>query len=145
MILTHVRAHDALHLDTLYRLLEERDPDSFISHREMPTREAHAQFVLSRPFRYWYLLKPPAFPEFVGALECLDTNEIGVTIFKGWQRRGFGKLALEQFMRSHQPLPAIPAKRNGSWLANIAIANDTSKSFFAKMGFVKLQEVWKYG
>ncbi len=126
---------------TLYRLLEERPRENWISHERMPTSEEHMVFVLSRPFRLWYLIEVNG--EHVGALEVTDLNEIGVAIFKAHQRKGYARQALRLFLLRHEPLPAIPAKRNKRWLANIAVGNEASKAFFRKMGFRPLQETWQ--
>jgi RimJ/RimL family protein N-acetyltransferase len=124
----------------LYKLLAERPVENRISHENMPTREEHMVFVLSRPFRYWYLIEVNGTP--VGALEVTDLNEIGVAIFKEHQRKGYATEALKLFLLRHDPLPAIPAKRNRHWLANIATRNEASKEFFRKSGFKPLQETY---
>ncbi len=129
--------------DILYRLLEERPPSAWISHQKMPTRKAHARFIKRRPFLYWYLIKEYG-GTYVGALECNSQNELGVSILYDHQGFGFGREALRLFMKMHKPKPAIPAKRVGSWLANIGIKNEDSKSFFAEMGFTPVQETWRH-
>ena len=127
----------------LYALLHERRPETFVSHETMPTREEHEEFVASIPFRYWFLLDTQH--GFVGAIEVTELNEIGVSIFKRFQNMGFGLSALELFLRTHRPLPAIKAKRNARWLANVATENHVSKLFFRRMNFRPIQEVWAYG
>ena len=127
----------------LYEILAERPPESCISHRDMPTPEEHERFVKLHPFAWWYLITVDN--EVVGSVEVTDRNEIGVSILKRCQRKGYGRRALLLFLKFHQPLPAIPALRNGNWLANIAVGNDDSKAFFAKLGFKPLQETWIHG
>ena len=124
----------------LYELLDERTVENRISHERMPTYAEHEAFIASHPFRYWYLIEVEG--ERVGALEVTDLNEIGVAILRRHQRRGYGRAALKLFLATHEPLPPIPAKRNGRWLANIAVSNEGSKAFFRKAGFVPLQETW---
>lgn len=129
----------------LYDLLAERPQENRISHAQMPSRDEHRTFLAGRPFYHWYLVTVPATlgADYVGAIECTDRNEIGVAIFKRYQRRGYGSAAIRLFMRLHQPLPAIAAIRNGHWLANIGAANISSKLFFAALGFTALQETWR--
>lgn len=124
----------------LYQLLEERPRDSWISHQEMPTREQHGKFVQSHPFIHWYLIDNHGV--YVGSIEVTDRNEIGVALLKDYQKKGFGYQALSMFLANHKPLPAIPAIRNGKWLANIAVRNEASKDFFYRMKFRPLQETW---
>lgn len=124
----------------LYRLLSERPVENRISHEKMPSRDEHLVFLLSRPFRYWYLIEVNG--DYVGALEVTELNEIGVAIFREHQRKGYAREALKLFLLRHEPLPSIPAKRNRRWLANIAVGNEGSKEFFRKSGFKPLQETW---
>lgn len=126
--------------DVLYQLLSERPKENCISHEKMPSLEEHAAFIDSRPFRYWYVIEAHGVP--VGAVEVTDLNEIGVAILKKYQRLGLARQALSLFMSTHEPLPAIPAKRNGKWLANIAVNNRSSKKFFSAVGFRPLQETY---
>lgn len=128
---------------TLYELLAERDPANFISHEKMPTIEEHAAFVNSLPFLHWLLIEIDGV--YVGAIEANDRNELGVAVLKKCQRNGIGRAALKLFMEMHQPLPAVPAVRNGRWLANIAPGNRDSKRFFMTMGFEPIQETWRHG
>ncbi len=124
----------------LYLLLEERPKENWISHEAMPTLEEHTKFVESHPFIHWYLIDNAGV--YVGAIEVTDRNEIGVALFDRYRRKGFGYQALTMFLANHKPLPAIPAIRNGRWLANIATRNALSKDFFERMGFMPLQETW---
>jgi RimJ/RimL family protein N-acetyltransferase len=138
----------------LYELLQERRPETFVSHETMPTREEHDEFVASIPFRCWYLIRIRTVDAetmlvggyaYIGAIEVTDLNEIGIAIFKRFQGHGHGRKALELFMSTHRPLPAIKAKRNARWLANVATENHGSKLFFRRMNFRPIQEVWAYG
>lgn len=132
----------------LYELLSERPKENFISHQCMPTLDEHRLFMVTLPFRFWFLIEEMdvinrrAENVFVGAIEVTNLNEIGVSILKRYQRKGYGRQALILFMDAHHPLPAIKAKRNGRWLANIAPTNEGSKAFFGKCGFRPLQETW---
>ena len=93
-------------------------------------------------FYLWYLLDSGG--QYVGALEVTKLNEIGIAIFERFQRRGCARRALELFMATHTPLPGIPARRNGRWLANVACENHGSKQFFRAMGFKPLQETFVF-
>ena len=132
----------------LYQLLKERPIENRISHEKMPTHAEHRAFIAGRPFRFWFLIESLEVSErhaknvFVGAIEVTDHNEIGVSILSEYQRKGYGRQALVLFMGAHHPLPAIPARRNGHWLANIAIKNEGSKAFFEQCGFAPIQETW---
>ena len=124
----------------LYALLAERPRENWISHERMPTEAEHAAFVASHPFRFWYLIEVDGTQ--VGAIEVTHNNEIGIAILRAHQRKGLGTKALRCFLDIHEPLPPIPAVRNGNWLANIATLNEDSKLFFARLGFWPIQETW---
>ena len=126
--------------DILYRLLEERPPETWISHQAMPTREAHQKFIWSKPYVWWFLIE--AGGEYIGDLCVTDLNEIGIHIFRRFQRKGYATRALDWFIETHEPLMGIPAKRCGYWLANVALGNEASKSFFRKAGFAPGQDTY---
>lgn len=126
--------------ELLWVLLAERPVENRISHQVMPSREEHDDFVTSTPYRYWYLIEEGG--AFVGDLCVTELNEIGVSILREHQRRGYGSEAINLFVQTHEPLPAIPAKRNARWLANIAAGNEGSKTFFGRLGFERIQETW---
>ncbi len=127
----------------LHRLLRERPLEHGISHREMPMLDEHIKFMQGRPFRYWYLIEDGPLREWIGAIECLPTNEFGIHLLKEYQGKGFGRQAVELFLSTHEPLPAIPAIRNGHWLANCAPANEGAMEFFKKLGFHEIQRTFE--
>lgn len=125
-------------VSVLYQLLAERPPQAWVTHATMPTIEEHKRFIAARPFLYWFLIDEYE-RNYVGSLECTDRNEIGISILHSHRHYGHGTNALWIFLRSHTPLPAVPAIRNGHWLANVAIGNTISTKFWRKQGFKPLQ------
>jgi RimJ/RimL family protein N-acetyltransferase len=129
------------HLDILYEILLEREPSQSISHTKMPTREEHKGFVdrlhyLGHcPYKAWYFIQKPAFKEVVGTVYLTNEREIGVTIFKRYHRRGYGKSAVELLM----------AKHPGEFRANINPGNHRSIEFFRKLGFKHIQNTYRLG
>lgn len=121
----------------LYQILEERPLEHGISHKEMPSFEQHTKFVENHPFRYWLLIHERDY--IIGSIECLPTNEFGVHILKIYQGQGHGTKAAKLFLDTYEPLPAIPAVRNGNWLANCSPSNTRAQKFFEGLGFVPIQ------
>ena len=117
----------------LYLLLGQRTKDQSISHKEMPGKHQHAKFVRSRPYRLWFIIKADGEP--VGSIYATRQNEIGIQIAKARQGLGIGMKALNLLTSRYKPLPEIPGKRAGVWLANISKDNDRSIDFFEKAGF----------
>lgn len=127
--------------DVLWVLMAEREADMNISHQEMPSREAHEQFVRGRFFPVWYLVAEGN--EWLGYVSLTQRNEIGIVLFKEHQGKGFGKRILREFMMKIQPMPAIPGVRQGSFVANINPKNSASIALFRKMGFKLIQNTYK--
>ena len=126
----------------MYKILEERPLEHGISHREMPTFKDHIEFVNNKPFRYWYIIEYEG--SWIGMIECLPTNEFGVHLLKAYQGKGLGGQAVNLFMATHEPLPAIPAVRNGHWLANCSPFNTAAIQFFEGLGFHEIQRTLQY-
>jgi RimJ/RimL family protein N-acetyltransferase len=107
----------------LYRLLEERTPEQSISHKSMPTRHEHENFIASKPYTAWYLIEVDG--EIVGATYLSKQREIGIFIFEAQRGSGYGKKAVSLLMRAHP----------GKFLANVGLQNGPSRTFFRKLGF----------
>jgi len=109
----------------LYQLLEERPAEANISHKAMPTYDAHCAFVASRPYSAWYLVVDGGLS--VGAIYLSRLDEIGIAISREMQGRGYAQVAIIELMEKH------PRKR---YLANVAPGNEASHKLFGRMGKV---------
>lgn len=135
-------------IDVLWDLLAERsvDPDSDIiniSHRSLPSYEKHKAFVESRPYAYWYLIRKAR--EWLGVVYITKHNEIGIHLFMNARGGGIGTIALKLLLAKHEPLPAIPAKRAGHFVANINPRNVRSIRLFGSLGFKHVQSTYALG
>ena len=111
----------------LWQLMLERPETANIAHKAMPTWDQHVQFVLSEPYEAWYLITTADTAGVVlGTIYLTRNDEIGLHLFRQFQRSGFGQLAMHELMKIHPRL---------RYLANIAPGNGPSQSFFAKQGF----------
>lgn len=135
-------------LEFLYELMKEREPEINISHRELPSFQAHRQYVTRRPYRFWYLLERQAEgredPVWIGYISATHANEIGIVIRKPYRGNGFGPMAIRMLTQFHRPNPAAPGVRNGHWMANIAPANAHSKHVFEHLGFREIQRTYEF-
>ena len=63
-------------IDFLYEILSERSSIENISHKEMPSYRKHVKFVLSKPYKKWYVIyyKKQKF----GSIYLTNLNEIGI-------------------------------------------------------------------
>lgn len=114
-------------VDVLWELLSERTPDQSISHKGMPTMQAHREFVASKPYLHWYLVDVDGVTR--GAAYLSKQREIGIFIFKAHSGHQYGAKAVQLLMLAHP----------GQFLANISPKNTPSARVFHKLGFGLLQ------
>jgi RimJ/RimL family protein N-acetyltransferase len=127
----------------LYQLLDERPPEASISHHSMPTMEAHRAFVLSHPYRCWYIVQNGT-GLWVGAVYATFQNEVGIGVLREFQRQGYAKAAVRALLEEHGPLPSIPGRRAGRYLANVAPQNHPSHALFRALGGRLIQHTYEF-
>lgn len=132
-------------INLLYFFLHQRtmEGETNISHRGIPTLRQHAAFVRSRPYRFWYFILMQDRP--VGSIYLTRQNEIGIYVSQQDRRQGFGEAAILQLITKHRPLPEIPGRRNGRFLANINPYNEASIRLFESLGFLHIQNTYALG
>ena len=124
------------YVGVLYDLLSERTPDQSISHKAMPTYDDHTRFVLSDPYLVWYLaaVRMQRRSAVVGAIYLSKQREIGVSIFRDQQRKGYARAAVLELMRLHP----------GNFLANVNPKNEASRKLWESLGFNLLQVTYEH-
>ena len=116
----------------LYDLLEKRNPEKNISHTHMPKFEVHREFVLSKPYTNWYIIKKN--DEKIGSIYLSKRDEIGVSILDSFEFDEIAKSSFKLLMELN------PRKR---YLANVSPKNKISQKFLEKNGFVGLEYVYE--
>lgn len=116
----------------LYDLLLEREPTVNISHKKMPTFHRHLQFINSKPYSKWYIIKKNN--EKIGSIYLSKQDEIGIFVKKEFQNEGLGTSAMNILMDKN------PRSR---YLANINPKNLKSTKFFKKSGFKLIQHTYE--
>ena len=116
----------------LYDLLEKRNPEENISHTHMPNFEGHREFVLSKPYTNWYIIKKNN--EKIGSIYLSKRDEIGVSILDSFEFDEIAKSSFKLLMELN------PRKR---YLANVSPKNKISQRFLEKNGFVGLEYVYE--
>ena len=116
----------------LFELLAERPKEACISHCVMPTWEQHIRFIQSNPYDRWFLIEEN--PGIVGSIYLTKLGEIGVSIFKQYQGRGFAKAAILDLMSR------FPNRR---LLANVAPANEASSKLWESLGGKVVQKTYE--
>ena len=119
-------------LQFLYNLLKQRDPIVNISHIKMPTYKEHKNFVLSKPYSKWYIIKYGK--QKVGSAYITDLNEIAIHIKKVMKKKKFEKQVLKLIMEIN------PKSR---YLANVSPKNKKLIDFFINNGFKLIQHTYE--
>ena len=116
----------------LFNFLKERDPDTNISHKKMPSFKEHKQFVKSKPYSYWYVIELAR--KKIGTIYLSKNNEIGIFIKIEYQNKGIATKALKLLITKH------PRKR---FLANVNPKNKFSAKFFKNNNFKLIQHTYE--
>ena len=108
----------------LYKLLEERRPITYISHKDMPSYENHVKFVKSQPYARWYIIE--VNNEKVGSIYLTHENEIGIHLFKIY----------EDEQRYQNIIKKLISENSGKrFFINISPRNEFYINFSKKLGF----------
>ncbi len=116
----------------LYQILKEREINTNISHKKMPTYKKHIDFVQSKPYSKWYIIYFGRRK--IGSVYISKQNEIGIFIKKKFLKNGIGTKVLKIILEKN------PRKQ---FLANINPKNKKSIEFFKKNGFKLLQQTYE--
>jgi len=119
-------------IEFLYQLLKQRDFRVNISHKKLPNFSKHEKFVLSKPYKKWYIII--SNKKKIGSIYLTNQDEIGLFLIKEVHNRGIGSKALDMLMVKH------PKKR---FLANVSPLNLQSQKFFKKHGFKLIQYTYE--
>ena len=125
IVLTKVSEKD---LRFLYKLLKEREPISYISHKSILSYKEHVKFVMSQPYSYWYIIKNNQTK--LGSIYLSKQNEVGIFLKKEFQGNKIGSYVLKMLLEKH------PRKR---FSANVSPKNKKSMKFFRNHNFKLIQ------
>lgn len=110
----------------LYYLLQERQSDESISHKEMPSYQDHVRFVTSEPYKEWWVLQNDV-GQVVGCCYLTNDYEIGISIFDIFRGRRYATKAIQTVIELY---PDKELK------ANINPRNQKSINLFVNNGFI---------
>ena len=116
----------------LYELLKNKNPNSNISHKKMPSYDEHVEFVMSKPYTNWYIIE--CDKKNVGSIYLSKQDEIGISINNDYEYDQIVKPALKLLMKLNQ------RKR---YLANTSSKDVRSQEFLLKNGFTSLEYVYE--
>ena len=116
----------------LYELLKNKNPNSNISHKKMPSYDEHIKFVMSKPYTSWYIIE--CDKKNVGSVYLSKRDEIGMSINNDFEYDEIAKTVLKLLMKLN------PRKR---YLANVSPKDVRSQEFLLKNGFAGLEYVYE--
>ena len=127
--LKQVTKNDALFL---YDLLKNKDPNTNISHKKIPSYDEHVEFVMSKPYTNWYIIEYDK--KNIGSIYLSKQDEIGISINNDYEYDQIVKPALKLLMKLNQ------RKR---YLANTNPKDVRAQEFLLKNGFTGLEYVYE--
>ena len=116
----------------LYELLKNKDPNTNISHNKIPSYDEHTEFVMSKPYTNWYIIK--CDKKNVGSIYLSKRDEIGISITNYSDYDVIATYALKLLMKLNQ------RKR---YLANTNPKDVRAQEFLLKNGFTGLEYVYE--
>ena len=119
----------------LYSLLKTRSHS--ISHKAMPSFEAHEYFVKNQPYRAWYIIKKS--DQICGTIYVHHDNSLGLNNAETLSADDI-HLVLLRIKEQIAPLPAIDSVRSGVFFLNVAASNSVMQEKLEAIGCQLLQK-----
>lgn len=119
-------------IEFLYQFLKKRIPNENISHKRIPRFNKHKKFVLSKPYKKWYVILINS--EKVGSIYLSNINEIGLHLKKKYLLDVFRNKVLQQLIEKN------PESR---YLVNINPRNKSLIAFYKSKKFKKIQHTYE--
>jgi hypothetical protein len=125
--LERVKRNDE-HATILYELLKQRKHR--ISHKSLPSFEEHKSFVISHPYRIWFLIRTS--DRYVGSIYAYKNNGIGISVNFGKEK--FIEPAISLFLKINKPLKPIKSVRSAEFGVYAAPTDKKLISILESMG-----------
>lgn len=97
------------HILILYELLKQRRHK--ISHESVPPFDEHKNFVISHPYRVWFLIRTAE--NYVGSIYAFKNNGIGISVNPG--KENLIGPAINVFLEKNKPLKPIRSVRSAEF------------------------------
>ena len=130
---------DILNKEHVMLLFEHLKKKSFpISHKNLPSFDEHKEFVLSSPYRFWFLVKKNE--QCLGNCFISYQNCIGLNIITN--KKDDYAMILEKIFKEFSPLPAIKSIRTESFHVNSNPHNRSLKEALESVKMYLLEETY---
>lgn len=134
ILLIRVSLIDA-HINFLYKLLKLRTSRETISHKKMPSIESHKNFILSKPYRYWFVIK--FLDKYYGSVYLTKNNTITIHLLENNIK--VYKEVLIFVVNNIKPLKPIPSIRAADYILNYPINENFYSKIVKNLGGKKIQ------
>ena len=125
----------------LFKLLKARNSNNSISHNVVPSLNSHKKFVLSYPYRCWFIIQKSNKP--IGSVYLTKLNEIAIH-FLSHKDMVLYKLVLLFILNTFNPLRGVPSVRSDFFIINLPINNNITSKLIKKLGGKKIQETYRF-
>ena len=124
------------HINLLFEHLKKKIYP--ISHIKLPNLEEHKKFVLSSPYRFWFLIKEEG--EYTGNCFISYQNCIGLNLISN-KKEDYVKV-LKILFKRFRPLPGIKSIRSNYFHVNSNPSNHNLKEALASLQMDLLEETY---
>ena len=104
-------------IDELYVLLKNRKYS--ISHKSVPSKIEHYDFVSEHPYVVWYLLYKNT--SLIGSVYLQFDNSIGINLIEHYEEDVL--TVINHIKNNHKPLPSIKSVQRDEFFVNVASEN----------------------
>ena len=104
-------------IDELLFLLESRK--YFISHKILPSKQEHSDFVSKHPYLAWYLIYKNK--HLIGSVYLQTDNSIGIDLIEYYENEILS--VFKYIKNNHKPLPSIKSVRGDEFFMNVSSKN----------------------
>ena len=118
--------------DFLFQLLSERSSTESISHKKIPTKLQHKNFIKSNPYNKWYIILRDG--KKIGSVYLTEINEIGIWVKKGNSKNVIWEIGLKLLLKKD------PRKR---YLVNVNPKNKEFILFLKQKKFHMIQHTYE--
>ena len=127
------------HIEGLYKLLKRRKFN--ISNNEKTTFAEHKKFVLSNPYRVWFLIFNKN--NLIGSCYISYQNSISIDL----DENNYDKYEyiISSLTKKFKPLKEVKSIRNSNFYIRINPNNKDLENKLIKLGFILIEKTFKIG
>ena len=123
------------HVVFLYKLLKLRIQKETISHKKLPSIEKHKDFISSKPYRYWFMVK--FLDKYYGSVYLTKSNSITIHLIENNIK--VYKEVLIFIVNNIKPLKPIRSVRSANYILNFPVNENFYSKVVEDLGGKKIQ------